>query len=92
MTKEQAIKRYELERQFNNCFGEPYSTKNGEQHYYKRTETDEEIICIDLDNEESADLGDGKTFFLTIQKFSKVATDLNGNPLCNQRIYTIKEN
>ena len=72
MTKAEAIKKYNLTEQKRNFLGEKH--KNGATHYHGERETEKAKFIYHLDNQFSKDIDDGKTYFLTIERYSKTAT------------------
>lgn len=78
MTILEAIKKYGLERQYKNCFGDDYPHKY--IHYSGIKETPQTKYLYFVDNEFSADMDDGKTFIMTIQEISKTRFKKDGTP------------
>lgn len=89
MTIQNAIKKYNLKRQYIDCFG--YKIKDGYTIYHAEKETEKAKYVYHLDNEISVDLGDGKDFILTIERFNKNKTDKNGFMYCQRKIIEIGE-
>lgn len=72
MTLAETIKKYGLTEQKRTCFGDLYP--NGATHYHGEKDTEKAKYIYHLDNQFSKDLDNGKTFYLTIERYSKTAT------------------
>lgn len=79
MTISEAIKHYNLERQTETCFGDIYP--EAYIHYHAEKDTPQARYIYHADNEFSADMDDGKTFILDIQRISKHTILKDGTPL-----------
>lgn len=79
MKLSEAIKRYNLQRQYKDFLGDKYPEKH--IHYHSEKDTPAAHYEYHADNEFSEDLGDGKTFILDIQRVSKTVIKENGLPL-----------
>ena len=90
MTINECIKKYGLTLQEYDCFGFKYSKKY--KHYHCEKENKKSTTIYHLDNEISADLDDGKTFFFTIEHISKVNFKENGMPyISRSKIIELRE-
>ena len=78
MTLTECIKKYGLTPQTENCFGFKYNDRY--KHYHAERENAKSTTIYHADNEISADFDDGKTFYFTIERISKVNFKANGLP------------
>jgi hypothetical protein len=78
MTLSECIKKYGLTEQKENCFGFKYHPRY--KHYHAERENEKSTTIYHADNEISADLDDGKTFYFTIERISKTRFKSNGLP------------
>ena len=87
MTLSETIKKYDLHKK---------TTAKGYDCYTGEKETTEARFLYRLDNQFSRDLDDGKTYYLTVERYSKTATvwsDLFGAfiPRKTIKVYTVTQ-